>query len=479
MQPRKTIRWFVILALLFTLSGNAKLALASKSSLAPESKGVTAYDLIIAMNTLRTSNGLPALVEDPIIDAVAQSTAEIMAAQQMSWHIGNVSGRLAAAGYGGGSKVWATENFAVGDMSIDQVMLVWSDASHMIPAVNPAYCNIGAGVAKASNGRTYYVLQAAYVSGKSCGEYKSVGGTTTKKGGSTDEGRAGGVSQLIVPVKVATPDADGRVYHVVQPGQSFWSIAIAYKITIKDLEEWNNLSRNSKLQIGERLFIPTSNTEGYVTPTPVGMVQISTPDADGKVIHTVQAYQTLSTISKAYGVNIDRVLSLNGIQVDWPLQIGQKLLIDPGHVTPSPTPRPLTAIEKLTPESDGKYYHTISSGETLSWIARLYEINLADLMAWNGLNASSVIHPGEKLVLQVTPPATITPTPEPATMTRTATPPSPTTTPTLTPTPPAISQTPASDPTSSGGSTRLIWFLSIGLALGGLTLVVMFSRKKW
>ena len=478
MQPRRSIRWFFILVLLSAFFSKAALAQAARS-LAPTAKGVTAYDLIIAMNTLRTSNGLPALVEDSIIDAVAQSTAEIMAAQQMSWHIGNVSGRLASAGYGGGSKVWATENFAVGDLSIDQVMLVWSDASHMIPAVNPAYCNIGAGVAQAANGRTYYVLQAAYVSGKSCGEYKSTGGTTTKPGGTTDEGRVGGVSQLIVPVKVATPDAQGRVYHVVQAGQSFWSIAIAYKITIKDLETWNNLSRDAKLQIGQKLFIPTSNTAGYATPTPVGMVQLSTPDAGGKVIHTVQAYQTLSTISEAYHVSVDRILSLNGIQVDWPLQIGQKLLIDPGHITPSPTPRPLTAVEKLTPESDGKYYHTINSGETLSWIAQLYEINLVDLLAWNGLNASSIIHPGEKLVLQVTPPATITPTPVPVTISPTTTPAPATSTPTLTPTRPVISQTSAADPASTSESTRLIWFLSIGLALGGLTLVVMFSRKKW
>ncbi len=287
MQPRKTIRWLVILALLSALFAKAAYVQAARS----QAKDVTAYDLIVAMNTLRTSNGLPALIEDPIIDAVAQSTAEIMAAQQMSWHIGNVSGRLASAGYGGGAKVWATENFAVGDMSIDQIMLVWSDASHMIPAVTPAYCNIGAGVAKASNGRTYYVLQAAYLSTKACGEYKSVGGKTTKPGGTTDEGRAGGISQIIVPVKVATPDADGRVYHVVQQGQSFWSIAIAYKITISDLEKWNNLSRNASLLVGERLFIPTSNTEGFATPTPVGMVQVSKPDAGGKVIHEVQAYQ--------------------------------------------------------------------------------------------------------------------------------------------------------------------------------------------
>ena len=71
-------------------------------------------------------------------------------------------------------------------------------------------------------------------------------------------------------------------------------------------------------------------------------------------------------------MTVDTILRLNGLQVDWPLQIGQKLLISPGNVTPSPTPRPLTPVEKLTPASDGNYYHTVQSGETLSWIANLY-----------------------------------------------------------------------------------------------------------
>jgi LysM repeat protein len=453
-------------------------ALAAQPLAEPQASQVTAYDLIIAMNTLRSSNGLPALIEDPIIDAVAQSTAEIMAANQMSWHIGNVSGRLQSAGYGGGSKVWGTENFAVGfSMSIDQIMIVWSDASHMIPAVNAAYCNIGAGVAKAANGSTYYVLQAAYTSGKSCGAYTSSGGKMTQPGGSTDQGRAGGVSQLIVPVKIATPDADGRVYHIVQPGQSFWSIAIAYKITIQDLETWNNLSRNSGLQIGQKLFIPNSNTKGFATPTPVGMVQVSTPDTGGKIIHTVQAYQTLITISQAYGVALDRILALNGLQVDWPLQISQKLLIDPGFITPSPTPRPLTPLEKLTPESDGKYYHVIKSGETLSWIAQFYNIRVSDLMAWNGLNESSIIHPNEKLVLLVTPPASATPTPGPPTGTPTSTPVPPTFTSTPSPSPSEVD--PVSDrptPASSGNNIAL-YLAAVGLA-AGLFLIVFSYRKK-
>jgi hypothetical protein len=92
----------------------------------------------------------------------------------------------------------------------------------------------------------------------------------------------------------------------------------------------------------------------------------------------------------------------------------------------------LSNIQKLMPEADGNYYHTVSSGETLSWIAGWYGVPLADLMSWNGLNNASVIRPGQKLILLVTPPATVTLTPSPITVTPTASPsitPSPTGTP--------------------------------------------------
>ena len=369
---------------------------------------VTAFDLIIAMNSLRASNGLPPLVEDPIIDAIAQSTAQTMANNQMSWHIGDVSGRLAAAGYGGGSKVWATENFDVGlNQSIDEIMIVWSDAAHMLPAVVPAYCNVGAGTARAANGMTYYILQAAYTSGKSCGEYTSSGITTSQAGGSLEITNPG-VPQLIMPVKIATPDADGKIFHLVQAGQTFWSIAIAYKITIKDLKSWNNLGQDATLRIGQKLFIPGVNTAGFATPTQSGAIQLSTPDTYGQIVHEVQSYQTLSSIAQAYGITVAKILVLNAIQVDWPLRIGQNLIIQPSNLNPSQT---LAPIQLLTPAADGKYYHTVQSGETLSWIAHLYKISIKDLMTWNNLNASSVIQPEQKLILQITPVSSITPTP--------------------------------------------------------------------
>ena len=422
-----------------------------------------AYDLILAMNTLRVSYGLPALIEDPIVNAVAQGTAATMAANNMSWHIGDVRGRLAAAGYGGGATVWATENFAVSSngMGIDEIMAVWADPDHMRPAVNAAYCNVGAGMAQTSDGRIYYVLQAAYVAGQECGSVSSSNGTAGP--GNVPNG-VPPVSQLIIPVKIATPDAEGKVFHEVKAGQSFWSIAIAYQITIHDLEVWNNLSRTIPLRAGQRLFIPGKNTKGYATPTPVGMIVPAAPDADGRIIHEVQAYQALIPISEAYHVSVDRILTLNGWQPDWPLQIGQKLVIDPGHVTPSPT---LSNIQKLTPEADGRYYHTVHSGETLSWIASFYEVSLSDLMAWNGLNAASVIRPDQKLVLLVTPPATPTLTPDPATAT-----PVPSPSVTL----PAPTATPAAVATRSSSSSSRF---GLGLVLIMTTIVGIGGWLWW
>lgn len=426
------------------------------------SKQVSAYELILAMNTLRVSYGLPALIEDPIVNAVAQSTAATMAANNMSWHIGNVRGRIAAAGYGAGGTVWATENFAVssGGMGIDEIMAVWADPDHMRPAVTPAYCHVGAGVATV-NGKTYYVLQAAYVSGQECGSLSYSGGTPGSGAG----------SQLIVPVNIATPDADGRIYHDVRPGQSFWSIAIAYQITIHDLEVWNNVSRDTPLQAGQRLFIPNENTAGYATPTPFGMIVPAAPDVDGRIVHEVAPYQALITIADAYSVSVDRILELNGLQADWPLQIGQKLLISPGDITPSPT---LSNIQKLTPEADGNYYHTVQSGETLFWIADLYDVPLSDLMNWNGLNSTSIIFTEQKLLLLVTPPATPTPS---QTQTPTPIPITPSPSPSITPRPtgtPLVTET----ETPRGLNLTLILGLT-ALVIGGLLWTLRgFSRKR-
>jgi LysM repeat protein/uncharacterized protein YkwD len=364
---------------------------------------VSTADLIAAMNSLRASYGHSALIEDSIIDAVAQSTAETMAAQQLSWHIGNASGRISAAGYGGGSKVQATENFAAGkEFTIEKIMTVWSDSAHMLPATNGAYCNIGAGIAVSPNGLTYYVLQAAYTSGKTCGDYTSSGSSGSS--GSV----ASSVSQVIMPVKTVMPDAGGKIYHEVLAGQTFWSIAIAYGTTRVEILKWNNLSESAVLKPGMKLLIPNS------------------------------------------------------------------------AITLTPT---LNALQKLTPSADGRYYHTIQSGDTLTGIASEYLVSANNLMVWNGLNESSILQLGQKLFLQVTPPATYTPTPVPtatATVMATATL-TPSATASLTPvaapnTPTPAEEAPGSSPSS--GPSPLLWVGLIFLVGGGIGTWLFSSHRK-
>jgi len=400
-----------------------------------------------------------------------------MAASQMSSHIGNVSGRLQAAGYGGGVKVWGTENFAVGNYSIDEIMVIWSDADHMIPAVNPAYCHVGAGVADSGNGRKYYVLQAAYTATNSCGEYTSPSSGGVQSGGTV----VAGVSPFIAPVKIATPDADGKVFHVVESGQSFWSIAIAYQVTIKDIEDWNNISRDYGLHIGQKLFIPTGSTDGYARPTPGGLVQVAGPDTSGRVVHIVQPYQTLSTISQAYKVSVDTILALNGLQIDWPLQIDQKLLIQTNAVPGAGSDTlALSPLEQLTPDSDGRYYHTVQSGQTLSGIAGVYGVSVANLMAWNGLDGASILYPNQKLLLLVTPPPTRTATPAPPTGTPDS---KPETLDQSSPTSgaPASAQSIIPTPGKTSVSFSIdtwVYVILFAAATGGLLLFVLSIKKK-
>jgi N-acetylmuramoyl-L-alanine amidase len=208
------------------------------------------------------------------------------------------------------------------------------------------------------------------------------------------------------------------------------------------------------------------------------MIVPSKPDADGKIIHVVAPYQTLITISQAYGTTVDTILAVNSIQADWPLQIGQKLMISKGRITPSPTPRPLTPIERLTPQADGKYYHVVRNGENFSSIATLYGIRVNDLMAWNSMNSGSILYPDQKLLLQVTPPATPTFTPGPPTATKKPTRIPPTPTPTRTSMSPTISPTAAVAEATFGGGTSFVPYIIVALAACGLFLVVFFSIKR-
>lgn len=234
--------------------------------------GATAADLINLINGWRTAEGYSPLIQDPILMVTAYDTAYTMAVQGLTWHIGNASGRIEAYGYGDGSKVWCTENFALsyGEADINEIYGYWDDPDHRLPATLSYYKHVGAGVAE-YDGVYYYVLHACYTS---AGNYTpgNSGSTPVSDGDGNLITPTNPVSQIMVPVITSTPQPDGSVKHIVQNGQSLWSIAIEYDTKIDSIKELNQLGSDS-IYNGQELLIypagsmPTPAPTATLTPT--------------------------------------------------------------------------------------------------------------------------------------------------------------------------------------------------------------------
>ena len=76
-------------------------------------------------------------------------------------------------------------------------------------------------------------------------------------------------STVGVPEETATPApvASGNS-HVVTRGETLTSIAKQYKVGIEELQKFNHIENDRKLQIGQTLAIPGIQTPAPVSPTP-------------------------------------------------------------------------------------------------------------------------------------------------------------------------------------------------------------------
>jgi hypothetical protein len=80
---------------------------------------------------------------------------------------------------------------------------------------------------------------------------------------------------------------------------------------------------------------PATSQPGGPTSIPIYLVQTTTPNPDGSVVHTVLSGQTLIGIAKAYGVLVVEIKDLNNLTSDT-IYVGDKLLIHLAN-TPGPT----------------------------------------------------------------------------------------------------------------------------------------------
>jgi len=93
-------------------------------------------------------------------------------------------------------------------------------------------------------------------------------------------------------------------------------------------------------------------------------------------IYTVKKGDTLSAIAQVFGLNMDTIISFNGIKNSRKLLAGAKLDI---------------------PNADGLRY-AVKRGDSLEKIARSYDVSLREMAKWNSLE-SDVIVPGQLLFI--------------------------------------------------------------------------------
>jgi LysM repeat protein len=190
------------------------------------------------------------------------------------------------------------------------------------------------------------------------------------------------------PTPTALPpvvSGQGAVY-VVQPGDTLFSIAVRFGVSIDALRAANGLTSDNIVP-GQELVIPGVPGPGP-TPAP-GVV----PPPGGGTVHIVQPGENMFRISLMYGTTIEAIAAANGIRNPWFIYVGQRLIIPVpgGPLPPGPGPVP--------PPQPGGRTHVVQPGETLFSIALRYGVSVQAIALANNLPNPNFIYPGQVLII--------------------------------------------------------------------------------
>ncbi len=160
-----------------------------------------------------------------------------------------------------------------------------------------------------------------------------------------------------------TPSSE---YYTVKSGDSLWSIAKKYGISVDELKAANNLTSNV-LQIGQRLNIPSMSG---ITTKPENYIN-----------YTVKSGDSLYSIASKNDLTVQELKNYNNLTSNV-LQIGQILKI------------PVVSTEEVP---IGKYSeYVVKSGDSLYSIGRKYGYTPQQLIDYNNLD-STILSVGQVL----------------------------------------------------------------------------------
>ena len=170
--------------------------------------------------------------------------------------------------------------------------------------------------------------------------------------------------------------------HVVQRGETLYSIALQYNLTLQELADLNGILDMNNIQVGQRLLVPAD-----ADPLPEE--------------HIVQAGESLSAIAEQYNLDVNALISYNDISDANRIYVGQVLRLIPD------TARTTRAdLENLLP-TIGSRVHVVQSGETLFKIATSYGLTVNDLISNNSIDDPTQIRAGQQILIPAIAPQVI------------------------------------------------------------------------
>lgn len=115
---------------------------------------------------------------------------------------------------------------------------------------------------------------------------------------------------------------EGEKIHVIQPKETIYSLSRKYDVSIRDIKKWNNMESNL-LEVGQKLIVGKASAKADPPPQ----------KTEGVKTHTVQAGETLYSLSRKFNINIDELKEWNKISSN-EINVGQEIIVAKASARP-------------------------------------------------------------------------------------------------------------------------------------------------